>query len=688
MAEVTETSKKYRYPGTNFFEENQEGIFFGREKETTELMHAIKAHEVYVIFANSGIGKTSLLNARLIPKLRDEAFLPIRFRFQDISITPLTEVKSKLTDYILLNKNISERRLWDVYKSAKFKNKVVLIFDQFEEFFNHPKLERDKFTNELADLISDYLPDYIMDEMRKKFKVADPSEEELQYYSPINVRSLFLIRADKLNLLDDLSKEIPLILRNRFQLKPLDVDQAKEAILNPAKLPQNGFFTPPLHFEKVCSQICNYLKNDEGEVESFQLQILCNELEKKMIGDYKQEPTEAALTITEEKLGGDNGMSNIVQNYYKNQIDSIQDPNLRSKAVLLIEEELIIEKRRISLPENFLIKKGYPIELLRNLVDNTRLIRGDRIRKEMYYEISHDKLLPPILTSRQLRVDENEEKRRIKELEDRLKRQKEEEEERAKELKRQKEEEEERAKELKRQKEEEQKLKEEEIKKNQQLTNLNIQLTGLKSDLEKKAKKLQYSIMGMALLLLFTVALLIYANNERINNKINNVNGWIEKQEYQNAKELLSYNSSKTGIRKWFNYFYIDTFNALNNKINTNIILQAKFDSLTTLGNSFRTILSNNLYKAYSFYKKAEKLNYTPVNADKKINWNQLNIEIKNAFDRYVDKAEAFFNAKEGVSTVDSLLVIADSLLITDVIDKKNDPHFQKLVQLKANNIK
>ena len=58
MVEKDETILLYRYPGTNFFEEKQENIFFGREKETTDLIHAIKAHEVYVIFANSGIGKT------------------------------------------------------------------------------------------------------------------------------------------------------------------------------------------------------------------------------------------------------------------------------------------------------------------------------------------------------------------------------------------------------------------------------------------------------------------------------------------------------------------------------------------------------------------------------------------------------------------------------------------------------
>ena len=61
-------SIRYRYPGSKFFESDQNDIFFGRSEEVLSLIHSIKAHDIFVIFADSGIGKTSLLNAGIIPE--------------------------------------------------------------------------------------------------------------------------------------------------------------------------------------------------------------------------------------------------------------------------------------------------------------------------------------------------------------------------------------------------------------------------------------------------------------------------------------------------------------------------------------------------------------------------------------------------------------------------------------------
>ncbi|MEZ4918749.1 MAG: hypothetical protein R2792_06535 [Saprospiraceae bacterium] len=48
-------------------------------------------------------------------------------------------------------------------------------------------------------------------------------------------RVIISIRSDFLHLLDEISPKIPGILRNRFQLQPLDKRQAQEAIESPAK---------------------------------------------------------------------------------------------------------------------------------------------------------------------------------------------------------------------------------------------------------------------------------------------------------------------------------------------------------------------------------------------------------------------------------------------------------------------
>ena len=400
---------QYRYPGTKFFEPNQHNIFFGREQETGELIHSIKAHDVFVIFADSGIGKTSLLNAGIVPALEREGFSAISFRFQDVKNPPIKSIAKKLVDFYPQSSAFKddEIKLWRIIKRCDFKNKTpLLIFDQFEEFFNHPKQDREDCIIELSDLVNDYLPDYIKDEMRLKFKEQDPTSNDLKYYSAARVKMLFLIRADKLRYLDDLSVKIPLILRNRFHLKPLNIMQARQAILLPAALPQNGFSSPTYTYQPIAlDAICNYLKNEDGEVESFQLQVLCRELEKKIINRF-QKDEKAELTITADELGGDKGMDSITKNYYNNQIQSIQDEAQRKQAVELIEDKLIVNDRRISLPEVLLLNQGYSKSLLDYLLNTTRLIRVDNDR---YVEISHDRLLSSIIGSKEMRQKKEEE---------------------------------------------------------------------------------------------------------------------------------------------------------------------------------------------------------------------------------------------------------------------------------------
>src|SRR4051812_12189061 len=55
--------------------------FFGRESEKRELVSLIVAHRVTLLYSHSGAGKTSLLNAGVIPLLRErnvEVIGPVR----------------------------------------------------------------------------------------------------------------------------------------------------------------------------------------------------------------------------------------------------------------------------------------------------------------------------------------------------------------------------------------------------------------------------------------------------------------------------------------------------------------------------------------------------------------------------------------------------------------------------------
>ncbi len=67
------------YVGPRTFEEREADRFFGRDREARDLLALVVRERLVLFYAQSGAGKSSLLNARLIPDLRSQGFevLPV-----------------------------------------------------------------------------------------------------------------------------------------------------------------------------------------------------------------------------------------------------------------------------------------------------------------------------------------------------------------------------------------------------------------------------------------------------------------------------------------------------------------------------------------------------------------------------------------------------------------------------------
>ncbi len=78
---MSETAVSHNpYVGPRTFEEAEADRFFGREREARELVALVLSERLTLFYAQSGAGKSSLLNARLVPRLRDKegfAVLPV-----------------------------------------------------------------------------------------------------------------------------------------------------------------------------------------------------------------------------------------------------------------------------------------------------------------------------------------------------------------------------------------------------------------------------------------------------------------------------------------------------------------------------------------------------------------------------------------------------------------------------------
>ena len=66
--------------GLESFREETRAYFFGRDTEIAELHLRLRSHPLLVLYGRSGLGKTSILSAGLIPRLCAEGQRPVLYR--------------------------------------------------------------------------------------------------------------------------------------------------------------------------------------------------------------------------------------------------------------------------------------------------------------------------------------------------------------------------------------------------------------------------------------------------------------------------------------------------------------------------------------------------------------------------------------------------------------------------------
>ena len=127
-------------------------LFFGRQEEAHQLLRVISIYRGVLLYGDSGAGKSSVINAGLIPLVLEEGFQPERLRIQprlgqEIIVERISEEDHGHAPYLPSHfaDNDDETRI--VLSCDAFMEKLtalrdgprgqrpLLIFDQFEEFF-------------------------------------------------------------------------------------------------------------------------------------------------------------------------------------------------------------------------------------------------------------------------------------------------------------------------------------------------------------------------------------------------------------------------------------------------------------------------------------------------------------------------------------------------------------------------
>lgn len=391
------------YRGVEPFRFIDQQIFVARETETWNLISSIMIYRGVLLYGGSGTGKSSMINAGLIPKALKENFLPNILRVQprrgkEIKIERIPIEADGKPPYLpsTFAKDDSalsfECSIQDVHATLKALDRSnppdmrpMLIFDQFEEFIT--------LFEEAAHANSSNGDGDAQDEAERTQQAILEAVTDLIHDDNLPIKILFVFREDYLGKLSILFEASPDLLDQYLRLKPPRVDMLQKIIRAPFMIKElsDGFAKgerKPKGEEimKLADRIAAELAtHGDGGVNLSELQIVCRKL---------WESDKPALLFNQP-----NPIQKLIEGYWSDALEKFPG-ELYEPAVALLGHMITSSNTRNIVSEDDLVtdeKKNFPEELLRRALEalvQSKLVRREPRYKLYFYEIVSEYLVP------------------------------------------------------------------------------------------------------------------------------------------------------------------------------------------------------------------------------------------------------------------------------------------------------
>ena len=366
--QVTTTSSSVPYKGLEPYTFTESQIFFGRDQAIRDLYRAVQRGALTVLQAESGAGKTSLLQAGLIPYVIAQQHLAIMIRSQFEN--PSRCIKRVLIGNEEITPKLSRAPLVDFLRRVTniigHQTTLYLILDQFEEFFFKKTFDQDRqeFIADLAACLND---------------------------KTLNVRWVISITTDVFGQLGKFEPYVQNPFANVQSLYLFNRKEASEVIAKPAM--QHG-----LSFEEgLLEQLLDDLDRGHNEaIAPTQIQLVCAALYDEL--------KDQSVLFTRELYVQNGGAQGILHDYIARVLQHNLPPEERPVAYKVFEALVTSEKKRVMRVKSDLSRvlesKGISSDVIESTLNHLvsgRLLRllGDS-REQIQYEIVHDYLLGEI----------------------------------------------------------------------------------------------------------------------------------------------------------------------------------------------------------------------------------------------------------------------------------------------------
>lgn len=377
---MSTNSKKWNE--LDFYKEGQN--IYGRDEEIAVISKGVINNVQTVVYGQSGVGKSSLLNAGIYPILRKNYFFPVFVRLgtvdpssyiQIVKDRILEEAESEYPEFGKQKLNVrmlvenSQDDIWGFLHTIEFTDNdgysyiPVLVFDQFEEILN------DKKKNE-----------YALQLLLDLYSLLDDTkiipEEYIQY---TNYRLLFSIREDYLYCLEEIIDKYNLseLRYNRHRVKWLTKNNATKVIVKTF-----GKCLEAESKDEICNKIIEKTTTESGDISTIYLSLYCSLLDMQTNGGV----------IKPECL---NKIDNYTYSYYKNKMDKYVSYNAKE----YLEKQLVTpDGRRNSLDYEDAVRSGFVTKEELNVLIENRLLRLVSVTGNNRIEFIHD-MIPKLIVS-------------------------------------------------------------------------------------------------------------------------------------------------------------------------------------------------------------------------------------------------------------------------------------------------
>src|SRR6266568_3909671 len=381
------------YVGPRPFKREDASFFFGRPRESNELLSLVISHSEVLLYAQSGAGKTSLINAKLLSLLEEDEALEV-LPLATVRGPPSTVPQSQIANIYVFNvlmtwakgavapEKLAKMTLCEFLKQREqqidndgLPKPCVAILDQFEELFTSYRErwgQRRGFFEQVREALD-----------------ANPQ-----------LRTLFAMREDYVAGIDRYARIMPEHFRVRFHLENLRETQALDAIKGPLTRGQYRHFAPGVAEKLVKELMKTQVETATGETESItdefvepiMLQVVCDRLWR----DLKPEDTE----ITFDHLETAN-VEKALLSFYEDSIRDVAGKTHIAEPVLRswFERKLVTPAGT----RGMVFRGEKETEGLRNdavdALDRLHLIRSELRGGSRWYELTHDRFIDSIRKS-------------------------------------------------------------------------------------------------------------------------------------------------------------------------------------------------------------------------------------------------------------------------------------------------